>query len=75
MGSLIGYARVSTAEQSADLQTDELTAAGCLKVFVEQVSRAVDPGARSWTGRWAGCGRGTRWSCGAWTGSGEAFGI
>ena len=30
MGSLIGYARVSTAEQSADLQTDELTADGCL---------------------------------------------
>jgi len=42
MGSLIGYARVSTAEQSADLQTDELTAAGCLKVFVEQASGAVD---------------------------------
>ncbi len=30
VGSLIGYARVSTAEQSADLQTDELTADGCL---------------------------------------------
>ncbi len=42
MGSLIGYARVSTAEQSADLQTDELTAAGCLKVFAEQASGAVD---------------------------------
>lgn len=42
MGSLIGYARVSTVEQSADLQTDELTAAGCLKVFVEQASGAVD---------------------------------
>jgi len=32
---------VSIAEQSADLQTDELTAAGCLKVFVEQVSGVV----------------------------------
>ncbi len=42
MGSLIGYARVSTAEQSADLQTDELTAAGCLKVFVEHMPGAVD---------------------------------
>jgi len=30
LGSLIGCARVSTAEQSADLQTDELTADGCL---------------------------------------------
>jgi len=42
VGSLIGYARVSTAERLADLQTGELTAAGCLKVFVEQVSGAVD---------------------------------
>jgi len=33
---------VSIAEQSADLQTDELTAAGNLKVFVEQVSGVVD---------------------------------
>jgi len=32
VGSLIGYARVSTADQSADLQTDELTAAGCLSL-------------------------------------------
>ncbi len=38
MGSLTGYARVSTAEQSVDLQTDELTGAGCLKVFVEHMS-------------------------------------
>ena len=42
MGSLIGYARVSTAEQSVDLQTDELRAAGCVKVFTEQVCGAVD---------------------------------
>jgi len=42
VGSLIGHARVSTVEQLADLQTDELTAAGGLKVFVEQVSGAVD---------------------------------
>jgi len=42
MGSLIGYARVSTAEQSVDLQTDELRAAGCVKVFTEQMSGAVD---------------------------------
>jgi len=41
-GSLIGYARVSTSEQSVDLQTDELRAAGCVKVFTEQLSGAVD---------------------------------
>ncbi len=39
---LLGYARVSTAEQNADLQTDELTAAGCWKVFVDQASGALD---------------------------------
>jgi len=32
---LLGYARVSTAEQNADLQTDELTSAGCCEVFVD----------------------------------------
>jgi len=42
MGSLIGYPRVSTAEQSVDLQTDELRAAGGVKVFTEQLSGAVD---------------------------------
>ncbi len=41
-GSKLGYARVSTAEQNADLQTDELTAAGCWKVFVDQASGALD---------------------------------
>jgi len=42
VGDLLGYARVSTAEQNADLQTDELTAAGCWKVFVDQASGALD---------------------------------
>jgi len=35
VGHLLGYARVSTAEQNADLQVDELTAAGCWRVFVD----------------------------------------
>jgi DNA invertase Pin-like site-specific DNA recombinase len=39
-GQLIGYARTSTAEQQAGLeaQTRDLKAAGCSKIFREQVS-------------------------------------
>lgn len=38
MGHLLGQARVSTADQKPDRQTDELTAAGCWKVFVNHAS-------------------------------------
>ncbi len=39
---LLGYARVSTAEQNADLQTDELTSVGCYEVFVDHASGVLD---------------------------------
>lgn len=46
MGQMIGYARVSTAEQNLDLQVDALEKAGCQRVFTDVVSgaRAERPG-------------------------------
>lgn len=35
---LIGYSRISTAEQKLDMQTDALLKAGCEKIFEEQAS-------------------------------------
>lgn len=36
--ALIGYARVSTEDQSTDAQVEELTAAGCTKIHRDQIS-------------------------------------
>jgi len=42
MAQLLGYARVSTLEQNPDLQVDELTAAGCWRVWTDHASGALD---------------------------------
>jgi DNA invertase Pin-like site-specific DNA recombinase len=43
---LIGYARVSTLDQTLDLQTDALTKAGCHRLFEDKISgsRTERPG-------------------------------
>lgn len=38
----IGYARVSTTDQSLDLQIDALTKAGCERIYTEKMSGAKD---------------------------------
>jgi ABC-type phosphate/phosphonate transport system ATPase subunit len=58
----IGYARVSTLDQNLALQQDSLKAAGCEKIFMEQMSGAVtdSPALRKALGYARGCEVATR---------------
>lgn len=42
MGHLLGYARVSTGDQDAQLQLDALTKAGCYRTFTDTASGSLE---------------------------------
>lgn len=42
MGHLLGYARVSTGDQDAQLQLDALTNDGCYRIFTDTASGALE---------------------------------
>ena len=43
LGHLLGYARVSTGDQDAQLQFDALTKARCYRIFIDTASGALEP--------------------------------
>lgn len=38
VGQIVGYARVSTADQNLDRQTDQLTTAGARRIFTDTIT-------------------------------------
>ena len=42
MHQFVGYARISTFEQNLDLQKDDLTKAGCIRIFEDKISGAKE---------------------------------
>ena len=70
----IGYARVSTEDQTLDLQRDALKRAKCREVYDEQASGKKRAGPNSMVASRA-CAKATRLSFGGWIGSAETWPI
>ena len=58
--ALIGYARVSTGDQTFDLQKDALTAAGCIDIY-DEYALGHGCNVRRWPPRCGPVGLGIRW--------------
>ncbi|MGG6429707.1 recombinase family protein [Acetobacter ghanensis] len=73
MGKLrLGYARVSTDDQTTALRADAFQRAGCHRVYQDTASgKSSVARARSWRSSWSTCARATPSSFGAWIGLGE----
>lgn len=70
---LIGYMRISTGEQSLDLQRDALVRLGCERMYEDICSgRALERPGLSKALDAARQGD-TPWLCGSWTGSAARF--
>ena len=60
----VGYTRVSTTEQTLDLQKDALRGAGCIEIFEDTVLGATVGPARIAPGRWTICAQEIPWCSG-----------
>jgi len=67
MSEFLGYARVSTAEQTAVLQEDALRAAGCQRIWSDTASGTTTDRPQL-AAVFDHLRVETRWWCGGWTG-------
>ena len=68
----VGYARVSTPDQSLTVQLEALQQSGCTKLF-QEVASGAQADRQGLTAAWIMCDRVTPWWCGASIGSADRW--